>query len=171
MSWQAAVVGGMGALQYRQQGAIGKYNEALMDRKAAVLETQAEAIEKKAEFDIAQFDKKFEQIEGNTKVQLAKSGVVQGTGTGYRIELKNRMEAELQRKLIQYNAKVAADRKLEEARFAEISGQIVRQQTKLAQINTIASTGTTLLTMGGGFGTKPQSNVYSQANFNFAWSR
>jgi|TARA_R100000482_G_C5103349_1_gene136759 anaerobic ribonucleoside-triphosphate reductase len=150
MSWQTAVVGATGLVQYRQQGTIGKYNEDVMNRKAAVLETQAEAIEKKAEFDIAQFDKKFEQIEGDTKVELAKSGVVQGIGTGYRIQLANRMEAELQRKLIEYNAKVEADRKLEEARFARISGQIVRQQTKLAQINTIASTGTTLLTMNKG---------------------
>ena len=99
MSWQMAVVGAVGAAQYQQQGAIGKYNQAVQDRKAAVLEQEAQQIEKQTEFDIAQFDKKFEQLEGTTKVNLAKSGVVQGSGTSYRIAMANAREAELQRKL------------------------------------------------------------------------
>ena len=112
MSWQTAVIGAIGVAGYQQQGAIGKYNKAVKEREALVLEGQAEAIEQKKEFDIARFDKKFQQLEGETKVSFAKSGVVQGTGTAYRIEMANAMEAELQKQLIAYNAKVAADKKL-----------------------------------------------------------
>ena len=34
MSWQMAVVGAIGAAQYQQQGAIGKYNQAVANRNA-----------------------------------------------------------------------------------------------------------------------------------------
>ena len=150
MSWQMALVGAIGAATYQQQGAIGKYNQNIANRESQVLEGQAEQIEEKKEFDIAQFDKKFQQVEGETKVELSKSGVVQGTGTAYRIEMANALEAELQRRLIAYNAKIASDKKLEEAKFAVIRGGIQRQQAKLAQLNTITSVGTTLLTMNKG---------------------
>jgi len=150
MSWQMAVVGALGAAQVQQQGAIGKYNQAVQNRNALVAEQEAVQIEKQKEFDIAQFDKKFQQLEGETKVNLAKSGVVQGSGTAYRIAMANALEAELQKNIIEYNAKVAADKKMEEAIFARISGQLARQQARLAQISTIATTGTSLLTMSKG---------------------
>ena len=145
-----AVVGALGAAQYQQQGAIGKYNQDVQNRNALVAEQEAVQIEKQKEFDIAQFDKKFQQLEGETKVNLAKSGVVQGSGTAYRIAMANAREAELQKNIIEYNAKVAADKKMEEANFARISGQLARQQARLAQISTIATTGTSLLTMSKG---------------------
>jgi len=143
-------VGFLGAAQYQAQGSIGKFNQSVNERNARVLEGQAEAIEQKKEFDIARFDKKFQQLEGETKVSFAKSGVVQGTGTAYRIEMANAMEAELQKQLIAYNAKVAADKKLEEAKFAIIQGNIAKQNSKIAQINTLTSVGTSLLTMNTG---------------------
>ena len=150
MGWQGAVVAAIGAAQYQQQGAIGKYNQAVAERSAKVLENQAEAIEKKKEFDIAQFDKNFRKVQGQTKVALAKSGVVQGSGTAYRIQMANAMEAELQKQLIAYNAKVQADKKLEEAKFAIIQGNIAKQQARLEQIKTLSSVGTSLLTMNKG---------------------
>jgi len=154
MGWQAAVVGAIGAAQVQQQGAIGSYNQAVQDRKAAVLQQEAQQIEKQTEFDIKQFDKKFQQLEGTTKVNLAKSGVVQGSGTSYRIAMANAREAELQKNIMRYNAKVAADRKMEEANFAIISGQLAKEQSRLAQISTITQVGTSLLTMSQGTGSK-----------------
>ena len=159
MSWQMAVVGALGATQVVQQGAIGKYNKDVSNRNALVAEQEAVQIEKQKEFDIAQFDKKFQQLEGTTKVNLAKSGVVQGSGTSYRIAMANAREAELQKNIMRYNAKVAADRKMEEANFAIISGQLAKEQSRLAQINTIASTGTSLLTMSSGSPTKTDSGL------------
>ena len=146
----SAFVLGMGVAQYNAQGKIGKYNQAVNNRNAKVLENQALQIEQKAEFDIAQFNKSFKKIEGSTKVATAKSGAVIDSGSAYYVALSNAYEAELQKKLIEYNAKIAADNKREEATFAIIKGQIARNQASLAQLETIATTGSSLLTMNKG---------------------
>ena len=137
----------IGAAQYKAQGEIGKFNQSVSERNAKVFESQADQIEAKAEFDIAQFQKNFRKIEGETTVALAKSGVELGTGTAYNIELSNAYEAKLQENLIKYNSKVAANNKQEEANFATIKGQMARQESKLAQINTVAQTGSLLYGM------------------------
>ena len=137
----------MGAVQYKQQGAIGKFNQDVANRNAAVYEDQAYQIEQKAEFDIAQFQKQFRQLEGETTVSLAKSGVELGTGTAANIELSNAYEAKLQENLIKYNSQVAANNKMEEANFARIKGTMARQEAKMAQINTVAQTGSLLYGM------------------------
>ena len=137
----------MGAVQYKAQGEIGKYNQSVAERNAQVLEGQATQIEQKAEFDIAQFQKDFRKMEGETTVALAKSGVELGTGSAYNIELSNAYEAKLQENLTEYNSQVAAANKMEEANFARIRGTMARQEAKMAQINTIASTGSLLYGM------------------------
>jgi hypothetical protein len=137
----------MGAMQYKQQGAIGKFNQSVANRNAQVLEGQATQIEQKAEFDIAQFQKDFRKMEGETRVALATSGVELGTGTAYNIELSNAYEAKLQENLIKYNSEVAAANKMEEANFARIRGTMAKQESRLAQINTVASTGSNIYSM------------------------
>ena len=156
-------------MQYQQQGAIGKYNQAANNRAATVLEGQATQIEQKAEFDVAQFNKTYQKVKGETTVALAKSGVQVGTGSAYNIALSNALEKRLQENLIRYNSQVAAANKREEASFARIKGNIARQESRLAQIGTITSAGTTLLRMGGG--SNPQSTTYTQANYDFARGR
>ena len=141
------LVGALGVAQYQAQGKIGKYNQSVHERNAKVLEGQADQIEKKAEFDIAQFEKNFSKIEGEVIVDLVKSGVQVGSGSSYYIELSNAIEAELQKNLIEYNSKVAVANKMEEANFARISGTIARNEARLAQISTVAQTGTSLLAM------------------------
>ena len=140
----------MGVSQYQQQGAIGKYNQAANERTAQVLDNQAIQLEQKAEFDVAQFGKTYEKVKGETRVSLAKSGVQVGTGSAYNIALSNALEKRLQENLIYYNSRVAAANKREEANFARIKGQIARQESKLAQLRTVASTGTSLITMNKG---------------------
>ena len=147
MSWQTAVVAAIGAAQFQQQGALGKYNQAVNNRNAQVLEQQAQTIDNQVNFDLAQFDKEFKKIEGETKVNLAKSGVVQGSGTAWKIQASNKREAELQKEIMKYNAQIAKSQAIEKANFARISGEVARQQSKLAQIGTIAQTGTSLLSM------------------------
>jgi hypothetical protein len=137
----------MGAMQYKAQGAAGKYNQAVANRNALVFEGQRDQIEAKAKFDIAQFQKNFRKIEGETTVALAKSGVELGTGTAYNIELSNAYEAKLQENLIRYNSQVAAANKMEEANFARIRGTMAKQESRLAQINTVASTGSNIYSM------------------------
>jgi len=155
-----AFVVGTSIMQYQAQGAIGKYNQAANNRAAEVLDGQATQIEQKAEFDIAQFNKTYQKVKGETRVALAKSGVQVGSGSAYNIALSNALEKKLQENLITYNSKVAAANKREEANFARIKGTIARQSSKLAQIGTIASAGTSLITMNqGSFGTKSKGLV------------
>ena len=137
----------MGAAQYKAQGAAGKYNQAVNNRNAEVLEGQAAQLESKKEFDIAQFQKDFKKLQGETTVALAMSGVELGSGSAYNIMLSNAYEAKLQENLIEYNSKVAQSNKMEEANFARIQGTIARNNAKLAQINTVAQTGTSLFSM------------------------
>ena len=155
-------------MQFTQQGAIGKYNQAANNRTAAVLDGQATQIEQKAEFDIAQFNKTYQKVKGETTVALAKSGVQVGTGSAYNIALSNALEKRLQENLIRYNSRVAAANKREEASFARIKGNIARQESRIKQIGTIASAGTTLLRMGGGspnttgqFGSTANNSTFS----------
>jgi hypothetical protein len=151
------IVGGLGALQYQQQGAAGKFNQAVQNRNAQVSEQEAAQMQKQLEFDLGRFDQQFSKIQGQTNVSIAKSGV-SVEGTGLRVLRANAVEAELQKNIMEYNSQVGQARKLEEANFYRIQGQVARQQAKSAQMSTLFSTGTSLLSMGGGFGgAKPTS--------------
>ena len=148
MGWQGALVGAMGAAQYQQQGAIGKYNQAVSNRNAQVAEQEAIAIEKQTEFDLARFDQKFAQLQAGTIVATLKSGATL-SGTALNNLRYNAEQSKIQKNIIEYNSKVAANKKIEEANFARVQGNIARQQARLAQLGTVASTGTSLLKMGG----------------------
>ena len=64
MGWQTALISAISAASFQQQGAIGKYNQAVAERSAKVLENQAEAIEKKnQETRKRVFDKLYIQVE------------------------------------------------------------------------------------------------------------
>ena len=139
--------GAMGIAQISAQGKIGKINQSIEERNAQVLEGQSAQLESKKEFDITQFQKDFRQMEGQTTVALAKSGVELGTGSAYNIKLSNAYEAKLQENLITYNSKVAQSNKMEEANFARIRGTMARNNARLAQIGTIANTGSLLYKM------------------------
>ena len=146
MGWQMAATAVMGAAQYKSQGAIGDFNQAVNNRNALVLEQQSEAIERKTEFDLKQFDKEFVKLRGQTVVDIAKTGATY-SGSGLRVARANEKEKILQENLIKYNSKMAQANKIEQANFARIKGQMAKQSAQLAQIQTLASTGTSLLTM------------------------
>jgi DNA replication protein DnaC len=169
MGWQAAVVGAIGAATFKQQGKIGKFNEAVGNRNAKVLEAEAEQIGKKTEFDIARFNESYQKLVGQAEVAFAKSGVVSGTGTAYRIAAANAREKYMQENIIRYNSQVAQSKKIEQANFAKINAQMAREQARMAQFQTVASTGTSLLNMGS-FGTSsPQGQFGSTSNnLNFS---
>ena len=163
MGWQGAVVAAIGAAQYQQQGAIGKYNQAVSNRNAQVAEQEAERLEQQLEFDLARFDQQFLQLQGQTKTRILKSGA-ELSGTGLKILRSNAEQAEIEKDVMDYNSKVAQSKKLEEANFARIRGTMARQSARLAQIGTIAQTGTSLLAMSGGGGGSPQGQFGSTAN-------
>ena len=151
MGWEAAAVGALGFAQYQQQGAAGKYNQAVQNRNAQIAEQEAAQIEKQLEFDLARFDQQFQQLQGQTNVAIAKSGADM-SGSNLRILRYNAEQAQLQKNIMDYNSKVGQAKKMEEANFARIQGTIARQQARIAQIGTLTQTGTSLLSMSGGFG-------------------
>jgi hypothetical protein len=142
------IVGGLGAMQYQQQGAAGKYNQAIQNRNAEIATQEAQQIEKQLEFDISRFNEKFDQLQGQTNTRIAKTGA-DFSGTGLRILRANAQQAEVERNIMEYNAKIGQARKFEEANFFRIQGQVARQTAKSAQMSTIMSTGKSLLGMGG----------------------
>jgi hypothetical protein len=158
-----AVVGAIGAAQYQQQGAIGKYNQSVANRNAQVAEQEAERLEQQLEFDLARFDQQFLQLQGQTKTRILKSGA-ELSGTGLKILRSNAEQAEIEKDILDYNSKVAQSKKLEEANFARIKGTMARQSARLAQIGTIASTGTSLLGMSNFGSSSPQGQFGSTAN-------
>ena len=147
MSWQMAVVGAIGAAQYQQQGAIGKYNQSVANRNALVKEQEAQILDDKLNLELAQFDKSFRKLQGTQVVNTLKSGA-EFSGTARNIQLSNLFEAELEKDIARYNTEIGKSRKFEEANFARISGEVARQQSRLAQLGTLTTVGTSLLTMG-----------------------
>lgn len=143
-------VGGLGVAQYQQQGATGKFNQSVQNRNAQISEQEAAQMEKQLEFDLARFDQQFGKIQGTTTTSVLKSGATL-EGTGLRLLRTNAVEAQLQKNIMEYNSKVGQAKKMEEANFYRIQGSIARQQAKSAQLSTLFSTGTSLLTMSGGF--------------------
>jgi hypothetical protein len=142
---------GLGIAQYKQQGAAGKFNQAIQNRNAQISEQESAQIQKQLEFDLARFDQQFGKIQGATTTSVLKSGAAL-EGSGLRLLRTNAIEAQLQKNIIEYNSKVGQAKKMEEANFYRIQGQIARQQARSAQLSTLFSTGTSLLTMGGSFG-------------------
>jgi len=147
-------VGGLGVAQYQQQGAAGKLNQSIQNRNAQLSEQEAAQMAKQLEFDLVKFDQRFQQLEGQTITRIAKTGA-DFTGTGLRILRANAEQGELEKNVMEYNSKIGQAKKFEEANFYRIQGQVARQQAKSAQLSTLFSTGTSLLTMGGGFKGSP----------------
>jgi hypothetical protein len=128
----------------RQASAIGKYNQSIQNRNAEVLEQEAERIQQQKEFDLARFDQKFSQLQGQTKTAVLTSGA-ELSGSGLRVLRYNAEQAEVEKDIIDYNSKVAQSRKMEEANFARMSGQLARQQAKATEFGYYAQAGTSLL--------------------------
>ena len=105
-------VGGLGVAQYQQQGATGKFNQAVQNRNAQISEQEAAQMEKQLEFDLARFDQQFDKIQGATTTSVLKSGAVL-EGSGLRLLRANAVEAELQKNIMEYNSKVGQAKKME----------------------------------------------------------
>ena len=141
----AAFTIGSSVVQMKQQKALGKYNQQVSERNAQIAEQEANQIGQQAEFDIARFDQKFRQAEGAVEVAVAKSGAVAGSGTAARIAESNALEAEMERKITRYNADVGVAKKMEQAQFSRIQGQMARREARIANIQTAAKAGSSLI--------------------------
>jgi len=124
--------------------AVGSYNKAIADRNFRVKVQEAERIQQQKEFDLARFDQKFSQLQGQTKTAVLTSGA-ELSGSGLRVLRFNAEQAEIEKDIIDYNSKVAESRKMEEANFAIMSGELARQQAKATELGYYAQAGTSLL--------------------------
>ncbi len=131
----------------QQASAMGKFNQRVAERNAAILEYQKEQIAKQTEFDIARFDKSYQQLVGSANVSAAKSGV-ERSGTFFNVDRYNAEQSEIQKDVMEYNSQVAQAQKIEEANFARISGQIKRQEARIAQLGYYSRAGESLLRIG-----------------------
>jgi len=131
----------------QQVSAMGKFNEAVYNRNAKIKEQEADAIAQQTEFDIARFDQSYQKLVGSTNVAAAKSGV-ERSGTFFNVQRYNAEQAEIQKDVIEYNSNVAQSQKIEEANFARITGQIKRQEARIAQLGYYAKAGESLLRIG-----------------------
>ena len=77
----------------------------------------------------------------------AKSGVGY-EGTSLRIARANAEEAQLQRNITTYNAKINKSQKLNDAAFSRIQGTMARQQARTQQFQLASSFGSSLLSLG-----------------------
>jgi len=145
MGWVTAVTSVVAA---QQASATGKYNQAVQERNATVSEQEAERLEQQNEFDLARFDQQFSQLQGQTKTAILKSGA-QLSGSGLNIMRYNAEQAETEKDILTYNSKVAQSRKLEEANFARMSGQMARMEARSAQLGYYAQAGQSLMTNYG----------------------
>jgi len=129
---------GLSVVQAVNQNAAGKYNQAVQNRNAQIAEQEAKQIEKQTEFDLARFDQKFNQLQGQTKTRILTSGA-DLSGSGLRILHNNDVQAQLEKNTITYNSKVAQQSKFNEANFARIQGGVARQTGRSAAFGTLAS--------------------------------
>ena len=145
MGWVSAAVSVAAA---QQASARGKYNQAVQERNAVIAEQEAGQIEKQKEFDLARFDQQFSQLQGQTKTAILKSGA-ELSGSGLNVMRYNSEQAEIEKDIIDYNSKVAQSRKMEEANFARMSGQIARMEARSAQLGYYSQAGQSLMTNYG----------------------
>ena len=131
----------------QQASAMGKFNQAVYNRNAQIKEQEAKAIAQQTEFDIARFDQNYQKLVGSTNVAAAKSGV-ERSGTFFNVQRYNAEQAEIQKDVIEYNSQVAQAQKIEEANFARISGQIKRQEARIAELGYYSRAGESLLRIG-----------------------
>jgi hypothetical protein len=128
----------------RRAKTLGQFNEAVQNRNAQVAEQEGLLIAQQNEFDLAQFDKKFARLQGETKTQILNSGV-ELSGSGLRILRANAEQAEVEKDIMDYNFKINQAKKFEEANFARIKGNVTRQNAKAAEVGYYSQAGTSLL--------------------------
>ena len=148
MGWVAPVASAVTAVTAvaagRQASATGKFNQAIQERNAQVAEQEAAQIDKQLELDLARFDQQFQQLQGETKTAVLKSGA-ELSGSGLRIMRQNAEEAELEREIIAYNFNIEKQRKFEEANFSRMQGNVARQQARSAELGYYGQAGMSLL--------------------------
>ena len=145
MGWVTAVTSVVAA---QQASTTGKFNQSIQERNALIYEQEKERLEGKLNFDLTRFDEKFRQLQGETTTKIVKSGA-ELSGSGLRIKRYNAEQAEIEKDIITFNSKVAQSRKMEQANFARMNGQLARMEARQAELKYYAQAGQSLMTNYG----------------------
>lgn len=145
MGWVAPLVSVAAA---QQASTTGKFNQSIQERNALIYEQEKERLEGKLNFDLARFDEKFRQLQGETTTKIVKSGA-ELSGSGLRIKRYNAEQAEIEKDIITFNSKVAQSKKMEQANFARMQGQLARMEARQAELGYYAQAGQSLMTNYG----------------------
>jgi hypothetical protein len=145
MGWVTAVTSVVAA---QQASATGKYNQSIQERNALIYEQEKERLEGKLNFDLARFDEKFRQLQGETTTKILKSGA-ELSGSGLRIKRYNAEQSEIEKDMITFNSKVAQSKKMEQANFARMQGQLARMEARQVELGYYAKAGQSLMTNYG----------------------
>tara|TARA_A200000159_G_C7105109_1_gene248259 strand:- start:51 stop:488 length:438 start_codon:yes stop_codon:yes gene_type:complete len=145
MGWVAPLVSVAAA---QQASTTGKFNQSIQERNALIYEQEKERLEGKLNFDLARFDEKFRQLQGETTTKIVKSGA-ELSGSGLRIKRYNAEQAEIEKDIITFNSKVAQSKKMEQANFARMQGQLARMEARQVELGYYAQAGQSLMTNYG----------------------
>ena len=145
MGWVAPLVSVAAA---KQASTTGKFNQSIQERNALIYEQEKERLEGKLNFDLTRFDEKFRQLQGETTTKIVKSGA-ELSGSGLRIKRYNAEQAEIEKDIITFNSKVAQSKKMEQANFARMNGQLARMEARQAELGYYAQAGQSLMTNYG----------------------
>jgi len=145
MGWVAPLVSVTAA---QQASTTGKFNQSIQERNALIYEQEKERLEGKLNFDLARFDEKFRQLQGETTTKIVKSGA-ELSGSGLRIKRYNAEQAEIEKDIITFNSKVAQSKKMEQANFARMQGQLARMEARQVELGYYAQAGQSLMTNYG----------------------
>lgn len=141
MGWVAPLVSVAAA---KQASTTGKFNQSIQERNALIYEQEKERLEGKLNFDLTRFDEKFRQLQGETTTKIVKSGA-ELSGSGLRIKRYNAEQAEIEKDIITFNSKVAQSKKMEQANFARMNGQLARMEARQAELGYYAQAGQSLM--------------------------
>jgi len=128
MSFFGDLIAGQGAAK------ASNYNASLLERDAKVQEQNAEQGYKVfQQYDLPRFDYYAEKQQGAIEVSQAGSGVEIGTGSAYQIALENQIMIDTDRDMMQYNAEIARDQKLNAAIMQRAEANVERFRGKVAK--------------------------------------
>ena len=128
MSFFGDLIAGQGAAK------ASNYNASLLERDAKLQEQNAEQGYKVFEqYDLPRFDYYAEKQQGSLKVSQAGAGVELGTGSAYQIALENQIMIDTDRDMMQYNAEIARDQKLNAAIMQRAEANVERFRGKVAK--------------------------------------
>jgi hypothetical protein len=136
MGIETALLIGSTVMQAEQQSAAGKFNQAVQNRNAEIAKQEANQIEQQNVWDLQNINKKFNQLQGQVTTRIMKSGTTL-EGSGLRVLRNNAEEVEQEKKIMEYNSKVASGQRNEASNMYRIQGQFSRSAGDAAALGTL----------------------------------